>query len=192
MITSRGASRPPVAERRSRLPGAAAFLGSLLLSFAAHAQVPPGLLWSISSQAGPAEPAPPPALGVIRPQEIPPGSVIGEVRVVAKNIFDPDKPGEGNRLFHLANYLHRSTRTGVVAEQLLFKPGDVFSPELIQESARLLRTHDYLYDVDIRPILRDDGKDARESGCSSRNTQGRSIGDGSEGCCCRCRVPFPL
>jgi hypothetical protein len=163
MVTSRGSRRPPVAERRSRLPVAAAFLGILLFAFTARAQPAPSLLFWISSQvpatdAGAAEPPPPPALGVLRPQEIPAGSVIGEVRVVARNIFDPAKPGEGNRLFHLANYLHRTTRTGVVAEQLLFKPGDVFSPELIQESARLLRTHDYLYDVDIRPILRDDGK----------------------------------
>src|SRR6185503_10934152 len=42
--------------------------------------------------------------------------------------------------------------------QLLFHPGDVFSPELIAESARLLRQNDYLYDVDIRPVLRQDGK----------------------------------
>jgi outer membrane protein assembly factor BamA len=46
----------------------------------------------------------------------------------------------------------------VIERQLLFKPGDVFSPELIAESARLLRQNDYLYDVDIRPVLRADGK----------------------------------
>src|SRR4051794_9456213 len=104
MVTSRGSRRPPVAERRSRLPVATAFLGALLLAATAHAQPAPSLLFWISSQF-PVEPPPPPALGVLRPQEIPAGSVIGEVRVVARNIFDPAKPGEGNRLFHLANYL---------------------------------------------------------------------------------------
>lgn len=90
--------------------------------------------------------------------EIPPGSVVGEVRVVTKPIFDPDKPGEDKKIFHFANRLHRTTRPGVIESQLLVQPGDVFSPELIAESARLLRANDYLYDVDIRPILREDGK----------------------------------
>ena len=47
---------------------------------------------------------------------------------------------------------------GVVESQLLFRPGEVFSPELVEESARLLRRHDYLYDVAIQPVLRGDGK----------------------------------
>jgi len=89
---------------------------------------------------------------------IPPGSVIGEVRVVNQDIFDPGKPGENNRIFRIANKLHLNTRAKVIESQLLFRPGDVFSPELIEESARLLRTNDYLYDVQIQPILRPDGK----------------------------------
>jgi outer membrane protein assembly factor BamA len=89
---------------------------------------------------------------------IPPGSVIGEVRVVAKDLFDTEKPEENRRLFRLANHLHRTTRPQVIESQLLFRPGDVFSPELIAESARILRTNDYLYDVDIHPVLRADGR----------------------------------
>jgi outer membrane protein assembly factor BamA len=89
---------------------------------------------------------------------IPPGTVIGEVRVVSKDIFDAGKPGEDNRIFRLANRLHRTTRIGVIERQLLFRPGEVFSPELVEESARLLRANDYLYDVDIQPVMREDGK----------------------------------
>jgi hypothetical protein len=89
---------------------------------------------------------------------IPPGSVIGEVRVVARDIFDSDRPGEDRRIFRLANKLHRTTRAPVIERQLLFRPGDVFSPELVEESARLLRTNDYLYDVEMKPVLRQDGK----------------------------------
>jgi hypothetical protein len=70
---------------------------------------------------------------------IPPGTVIGEVRVRSKDIFDAEKPGEDRRIFRLANRLHRTTRVGVVERQLLFRPGEVFSPELVEESARLLR-----------------------------------------------------
>ena len=89
---------------------------------------------------------------------IPPGSVIAEVHVVNRDIFDPSKKGEDRRLFRLANLLHRTTRARVIERQLLFRPGDAFSPELVEESARLLRTNDYLYDVEMKPALRPDGK----------------------------------
>ena len=46
----------------------------------------------------------------------------------------------------------------MIERQLLFRPGDAFSPELVEESARLLRTNDYLYDVEMKPALRPDGK----------------------------------
>lgn len=90
--------------------------------------------------------------------EIPEGAKIGEVRIVTQNIFDPNKKGEDRRVFRLANRLHRPTRPGVLQQQLLFQPGDVFSPELIEESERILRRNDYLYDVEIRPVLREDGQ----------------------------------
>ncbi|HSK78275.1 MAG TPA: POTRA domain-containing protein [Thermoanaerobaculia bacterium] len=89
---------------------------------------------------------------------IPPGAVIGEIRVVTRNIFDPKKPGEDRWIFRIANRLHRTTRPGVVESQLLFRPGDVYSPDQIEESARLLRENSYLYDAEIRPVLREDGK----------------------------------
>ena len=91
--------------------------------------------------------------------EIPPGAVIGDIRVVTRNIFNPDEdPGENRWFFRLANRLHRKTRPGVVESQLLFRPGDPYSPELIEESERLLRRNSYLYDAEIRPVLREDGK----------------------------------
>lgn len=90
---------------------------------------------------------------------IPPGAVIGDIRVGTQNIFNPKQnPGENKWFFRLANRLHRTTRPGVVESQLLFGPGDPYSPELIEESERLLRKNSYLYDAEIRPILREDGK----------------------------------
>ena len=151
MSTSRGDRRPPVLQRACRL-SAAASLGALLLAGPGRAQPSPNLLFRLAPQGSAVL-----ATGLQMPV-IPPGSVIGEVKVVAKDIFDAGEPGEDNRLFRLANRVHRTTRAGVVERQLLFKPGDVFSPELVEESARLLRANDYLYDVDIRPVLRDDGK----------------------------------
>jgi hypothetical protein len=156
MVPSRGARRPPVIDHARRLAVAVAFLGAALLAAPGRAQPSPGLFSRLSAQLS-AEPR----IAAIGPVQaapaIPPGSVIGEVRVVARDIFDPDHPGEDHRLFRLANHLHRTTRAGVIERQLLFRPGDLFSPELIEESARLLRTHDYLYDVDIRPVPRGDG-----------------------------------
>src|SRR6185436_14785090 len=154
MESSRGACRPPVLDRARRLTAAVGILGAFV-AVPAMAQPSPNLgAWLRASRtsvlaAGPEVQGAP---------AIPPGSIIGEVRVTAQDLFDPEKPGENGRLFRLANQVHRSTRTGVIERQLLFRPGDVFSPELVAESARLLRQNDYLYDVDIRPVLREDGK----------------------------------
>lgn len=157
MDSSRGIRRPPVLDRTRRLTAAAGLLGAVFLgpTSPAAAQPSPNLgSWLRASRPSVL------ATGIEQPDvpAIPPGSVIGEVRVVAKDLFDPEKAGEDGRLFRLANQVHRSTRPGVIERQLLFKPGEVFSPELIAESARLLRQNDYLYDVDIRPVLREDGK----------------------------------
>jgi hypothetical protein len=154
MESSRGACRPPVLDRTRRLTAALGVLGALLV-IPAMAQPSPNLVsWLQASRTTVL------ATGLVveGAPAIPPGSVIGEVRVVAQDLFDPEKPGEDRRLFRLANRVHRSTRPSVIERQLLFKPGDVFSPELIAESARLLRQNDYLYDVDITPVLREDGK----------------------------------
>jgi len=160
MHLSRGTSRPPVSNRPFRLTLALGLCGAALLAPAASAQPSPSLFLWLSSRLSPPAAAPESPVLATGPefQGIPPGSVIGEVRVVAQDIFDEKNPGEGNRLFRIANHLHRTTRPGVIQSQLLFRPGDVFSPELVEESARLLRSHDYLYDVAIRPVLRGDGK----------------------------------
>ncbi len=157
MESSRGANRSPVVVRALRV-AASGLLGAALLGVPAQAQPQPSpelLLWMWSwTQNASAT-----VLGVSpEMQAIPPGSVIGEVRIVTKDIFDPDKPGEDKKVFRLANRLHPTTRPGVIESQLTFQPGDVFSPELIAESARLLRDNDYLYDVEIQPTLREDGK----------------------------------
>ncbi len=81
------------------------------------------------------------------------GKRIGAIHIVVENIFDPSRPGERRRLFRLVNRLHRTTRPEVIQRQLLFQPGDAFSPETVRESERLLRANRYLYEATIRPIL---------------------------------------
>jgi hypothetical protein len=163
MDSSRGKkSRPPVFERVFRLSLASGLLGisSLIHPGPAAAQPSPDLIPWLQAQAAQtqAEESVLAAQPELETPAIPPGSVIGEVRIVNQDIFDPSRPGEDRKLFRFANRLHRTTRPGVIERQLLFQPGDVFSPELVAESARLLRQNDYLYDVDVKPILREDGK----------------------------------
>jgi outer membrane protein assembly factor BamA len=85
------------------------------------------------------------------------GAVIGEVRIVNDNIFDLNDPKENNFLFRLANKLHIRTRQGVIQRSLLFHSGEPLSVRLIEESERLLRAYQYIYDVNIRPIAYHDG-----------------------------------
>ena len=85
------------------------------------------------------------------------GAIIGEIRVNNQNVFDLDDPREDNALFRLANQLHIRTRPGVIRSALLFNSGEPLSVRLIEESERLLRGNDYLYDVRIQPVAYHDG-----------------------------------
>src|SRR5262245_9940641 len=102
MDSSRGTRRPPV-ERARRMTAAAGLLGAFL-AIPAAAQPSPNLgAWLRASR---------PTVLATGPEvqgapAIPPGSIIGEVRVIAQDLFDPEKPGENSRLFRLANQVHR-------------------------------------------------------------------------------------
>jgi len=85
------------------------------------------------------------------------GAWIGEIRVVADNIFDPKNPDEGKSFYRAANAVHIQTRTWVIERQLLFKTGDRVSVHAIEETERLLRSNRTLYDVSIVPIAFHDG-----------------------------------
>ncbi len=80
------------------------------------------------------------------------GAVIGEVYVRTQNIFDPSREEEDKLLFNVANRLHMTTRPGVIEHKLLFGRGDPYDPRLLLETARYLRSQDYLYDATVRPI----------------------------------------
>lgn len=80
------------------------------------------------------------------------GLRFGRVQVQPGDIFDPANPRERNWLFDLANTLHIRTRPHVVERDLLFKPGEVVSARRLEESERLLRSRQYLYDAEFRPV----------------------------------------
>ncbi|MEQ1682882.1 MAG: BamA/TamA family outer membrane protein [Burkholderiaceae bacterium] len=85
------------------------------------------------------------------------GATIGEIRVVARDIFDTADPKEDKLLFRAANALHIQTRPGVIRRALLFKSGEPVSLRLLEETERLLRNNRYLYDVQLRPVAYHDG-----------------------------------
>jgi hypothetical protein len=81
--------------------------------------------------------------------------VIGEIHIIVGDIFDPSIPAEDKWLYRAANKLHINTRQPVIETQLLFEPGQPYVQRLVDESERILRANDYLYDAWIRPVSYD-------------------------------------
>lgn len=85
------------------------------------------------------------------------GATIGRIVIETQNVFDTTKPGESKSIFRLANRWHMVTRGSVIEQQLLFRSGDRFSQRVLEESERLLRVNNYLYDAKVTPIRYADG-----------------------------------
>ena len=83
------------------------------------------------------------------------GAVIGEIHVIVGDIFDPSIPSEDKWLYRTANKLHINTRPSVIRDQLLFKTGEPYVQRLVEETERILRANDYMYDAWIRPVAYD-------------------------------------
>lgn len=84
--------------------------------------------------------------------EFPEDAIIGEIVFTRYPIFNESDPKENNFLFRSANFLHIDTRPQVLASQLLFEEGDPVNRRQLEESARLLRDSDYLYDARVWPF----------------------------------------
>ena len=85
------------------------------------------------------------------------GARIGEVHFKALELFDIGGRDQDSKLSRLANRLHIRTREATIADQLLFREGDLYSATTVAESARILRSTRYLRDADIRPVAYHDG-----------------------------------
>jgi outer membrane protein assembly factor BamA len=85
------------------------------------------------------------------------GARIGEIRFDRRDLFDTGRTDENTSLFRLANRLHIETREATIADQMLFKRGDLYNAKLLQESARILRDTRYLRDAAIGPVAYHDG-----------------------------------
>jgi hypothetical protein len=84
---------------------------------------------------------------------------ISYVFIDNNSIFDPE--AETTRRFpwfyRTANKLHMRTRRAVIARELLLGPGDCYDPVLVAESERLLRSYDFLAQVEIFGVPQPDG-----------------------------------
>jgi hypothetical protein len=82
---------------------------------------------------------------------------IGLVKINSRPIFDPEVPGENTAFFRLADRLHIDTRPSVIEAQLLFRPGDLYSRRVLDETERNLRTLRFIREPKIRVIAYHDG-----------------------------------
>ena len=73
------------------------------------------------------------------------GKTIGEISIDRRPIFDAD----GNWLERAANKTHMLTRERVIRRDLLFKQGDKIDPQLIVRNKQLIRSRDYISDIDV-------------------------------------------
>jgi outer membrane protein assembly factor BamA len=80
------------------------------------------------------------------------GAVIGDIIIMVGDVFDTSIEGEDSWLYRTANKLHINTRSSVIRGQLLFKNGDPYVQRIIDETERILRTKDYLYDAKVVPV----------------------------------------
>jgi outer membrane protein assembly factor BamA len=95
----------------------------------------------------------------IDPQQIEAeGTVIGQVIIDPKNIFDLDNPLENKWLYRTMNRFHVVTKPKTIERHLLFEAGDPYSKRLSDESERIIRSNGYINDVDITPVNYADGK----------------------------------
>lgn len=80
------------------------------------------------------------------------GRIIRNIDIKVLNfgtlITDTSKSFTGS-LIHLANVVHRKTRTYVIKNSLFFKRGDIIDPFMIAENERHLRDQPYLQDASI-------------------------------------------
>ena len=85
------------------------------------------------------------------------GATVGEIHIDNRDIFDAEDPKENGILYRAANALHIRTRREVIQRKLLFKSGERVSVRVIEETERLLRSNQFVYDVTIRPVAYHDG-----------------------------------
>src|SRR4030095_3208341 len=84
---------------------------------------------------------------------------VRSIDIEVDNVFDTSIPEESAWLYRSGTQLHLLTQEDTIRSQLLFREQEPFSLQKVQETERLLRGQQYLYDAWIRPTCyhEDDG-----------------------------------
>lgn len=98
-----------------------------------------------------------------RPAELPTdaalvaqGAVVGRIVIDRRNIFDDN--GELTSFKATINRLHKTTLDGTIRSQLIFEKGEPYDPRRLEESERILRRNQFLFDAAIVPVAYSDGE----------------------------------
>ncbi len=79
-----------------------------------------------------------------------PNQKIENIIIARKSIFDSSLPQYKKFPYSWANKFHVLTKEKVIQRELLFKKGDFYQPQLIEESERNLRRYEFLGKVEIK------------------------------------------
>jgi len=77
--------------------------------------------------------------------------VVDKIEINNNNIFDVSSKKESNLVYRTANKLHIKTTADTIRQQLLFKTGDTFLPQKLEETERNLRSRKYIKDARVSP-----------------------------------------
>ena len=77
------------------------------------------------------------------------GAIVGRIGIEVDKIFNEADPLEDRALYRLANRLHRHTRDETIRAQVLLNTGEPYTVQRAQETARILRGRNYLYDAAV-------------------------------------------
>lgn len=81
-----------------------------------------------------------------------PNGTISQLFIDNHSVFDLSDPDLNERFdwaYELANRFHVATNQDVIRREILVKPGDCYDPERLRDSERLLRSLNFIAEVDI-------------------------------------------
>lgn len=89
-----------------------------------------------------------------------PAGTIAEIFIDNGSVFDAGSPDLDSRFawaYRTANKLHVRTRRSVIRRELLFREGECYAAERLEDSERVLRALPFIADADVFAVAQPDG-----------------------------------
>jgi Omp85 superfamily domain len=109
---------------------------------------------ALAAQEAPAPAEPPTGAQACR------DGTVSQIFVDNNSVFvvgDPELDPRFNWAYRLANQVHVPTRESVIRRELLFREGDCYRPERLEDSERILRATSFIADADVFAVRQGDG-----------------------------------